>query len=149
MGGFLHELPFDPVEWGIPPNSLEATDSSQILALLLAKKLIDDFSVSQRKSFNRSRTSVILGVTAAQQLFSTMTSRLQRPAWKSALTDMGFPEDMAEDACDRIASKFPVWQENTFPGLLGNVVAGRIANRLNLGGSNFVTDAACASLLVR
>src|SRR5699024_3121908 len=31
--------------------------------------------------------------------------------------------------------------------LLGNVVAGRIANRLGLGGSNLVTDAACASSL--
>jgi len=26
------------------------------------------------------------------------------------------------------------WQESTFPGLLGNVVAGRIANRFDLGG---------------
>src|SRR5690606_16957371 len=33
----------------------------------------------------------------------------------------------------------------SFPGLLGNVVAGRIANRLDLGGTNCVTDAACAS----
>jgi len=31
------------------------------------------------------------------------------------------------------------------PGLLGNVVAGRVANRLDLGGSNFVVDAACAA----
>ncbi len=37
------------------------------------------------------------------------------------------------------------WRESTFPGLLGNVVAGRIANRLDLGGTNCVTDAACAS----
>ena len=34
-----------------------------------------------------------------------------------------------------------------FPGLLGNVVAGRIANRLDLGGTNCVVDAACASSL--
>ncbi len=39
------------------------------------------------------------------------------------------------------------WQENSFPGLLGNVVAGRIANRLDLGGTNCVVDAACASSL--
>src|SRR5262249_22582420 len=34
-----------------------------------------------------------------------------------------------------------------FPGLLGNVAAGRIANRLDLGGTNCVVDAACASSL--
>ncbi|MBU3951774.1 MAG: SDR family NAD(P)-dependent oxidoreductase, partial [Proteobacteria bacterium] len=39
------------------------------------------------------------------------------------------------------------WQENSFPGLLGNVVAGRIANRLNLSGTNTVSDSACASSL--
>ena len=39
------------------------------------------------------------------------------------------------------------WQENSFPGLLGNVAAGRIANRFDLGGTNCVVDAACASSL--
>ena len=39
------------------------------------------------------------------------------------------------------------WQEDSFPGLLGNVVAGRIANRLDLGGTNCTVDAACASSL--
>ena len=39
------------------------------------------------------------------------------------------------------------WEENSFPGLLGNVIAGRIANRMNLGGTNCTVDAACASSL--
>ena len=38
-------------------------------------------------------------------------------------------------------------RRTSFPGLLGNVVAGRIANRLDLGGTNCVVDAACASSL--
>ena len=47
----------------------------------------------------------------------------------------------------RIADSYVGWQENSFPGLLGNVAAGRIANRLDLGGTNCVVDAACASSL--
>ncbi|MBW1754136.1 MAG: acyltransferase domain-containing protein, partial [Deltaproteobacteria bacterium] len=39
------------------------------------------------------------------------------------------------------------WQENSFPGLLGNVIAGRICNRLDFGGTNCAVDAACASSL--
>ena len=39
------------------------------------------------------------------------------------------------------------WKEDSFPGLLGNVIAGRIANRFDLGGANCVVDAACASSL--
>src|SRR5690606_27700253 len=37
--------------------------------------------------------------------------------------------------------------EDIFPGTLPNVIAGRIANRLGLGGVNYVVDAACASSL--
>ena len=48
---------------------------------------------------------------------------------------------------ERIAAGYAPWQENTFPGLLGNVVAGRIANRFDLGGTNCVVDAACAGSL--
>ena len=47
----------------------------------------------------------------------------------------------------RISESYVGWQENSFPGLLGNVAAGRIANRLDLGGTNCVVDAACASSL--
>ena len=41
----------------------------------------------------------------------------------------------------------PEWTEDSFPGFLLNVTAGRIANRLNLGGANYTVDAACGSSL--
>ena len=47
----------------------------------------------------------------------------------------------------RISEAYVPWHEGSFPGLLGNVVAGRISNRLDLGGTNCVVDAACASSL--
>jgi hypothetical protein len=74
-----------------------------------------------------------------------MVSRLQRPVWQNALRQAGLPEDKVQEACQKISDHYVPWQESTFPGLLGNVVAGRIANRLDLGGTNCVTDAACAS----
>ncbi|MBN1226450.1 MAG: SDR family NAD(P)-dependent oxidoreductase, partial [Deltaproteobacteria bacterium] len=39
----------------------------------------------------------------------------------------------------------PEWTEDSFPGILMNVAAGRVANRFDMGGSNFTVDAACAS----
>jgi hypothetical protein len=77
---------------------------------------------------------VILGVTSAQELLSSMVSRLQRPVWVKSLRESGLPEDEVTAICDRIASHYVPWQEATFPGLLGNVVAGRIANRLTWAG---------------
>ena len=74
-------------------------------------------------------------------------SRLQRPIWLNALRANGVPEDDAQAICDRIADSYVPWTEASFPGLLGNVIAGRIANKFDLGGTNCVVDAACASSL--
>ena len=126
---------------------MPATDTSQLLALILAQTVLQDAAREQFETMDRSRISVILGVTSAQELLFSMVSRLQRPVWVKALRESGLPEDEVQAACERIAANYVPWQESSFPGLLGNVVAGRIANRLNLGGTNCVTDAACASAL--
>ncbi|HHH31029.1 MAG TPA: 3-oxoacyl-ACP reductase, partial [Polyangiaceae bacterium] len=144
-GGFLPKVRFDPMKWGVPPTIMPATDTTQLLALIVAQRVLDDALAGQFGEALRERTSVILGVTSAQELLGTMVSRLQRPIWQKALREVGLPESEVSAACDRIADHYVEWQESTFPGVLGNVVAGRIANRLDLGGSNCVTDAACAS----
>src|SRR5262249_52867071 len=50
----------------------------------------------------------------------------------------------ALESCEGL---LPEWTEDSFPGFLLNVTAGRIANRLNLGGANYTVDAACGSSL--
>ncbi|MEO5762892.1 MAG: beta-ketoacyl synthase N-terminal-like domain-containing protein, partial [Vicinamibacteria bacterium] len=144
-GGFIPEVAFDPLEHGMPPNVIPATDTSQLLGLIVAKQLLEDVTHGNFPDAMRERTSVIIGITSAQELLVEMGSRLQRPIWVRALREHGLPEDEVNKVCDRISGSYTPWQENTFPGLLGNVVAGRIANRLNLGGTNCVVDAACAS----
>ncbi|XXT21352.1 SDR family NAD(P)-dependent oxidoreductase [Sorangium sp. So ce429] len=146
-GAFLKNVPFDPLEWGVPPSIVPATDTTQLLALIVAKRVLEDAAQGQFESMDRERMSVILGVTSAQELLASMVSRIQRPVWSRALRELGYPEEEVKRACDTIAGKYVPWQESSFPGLLGNVVAGRIANRLDLGGTNCVTDAACASSL--
>jgi malonyl CoA-acyl carrier protein transacylase len=146
-GGFIPAVDFDPLEFGVPPSIVPATDSAQILALIVAQKVLDDAAQGQFSAMDRERISVLLGVTSAQELLGSMVSRLQKPVWLKALRDSGVPETEAQEICKRIADNYTPWQESTFPGLLGNVVAGRIANRFDLRGTNAVTDAACASSL--
>ncbi|MFN4185616.1 MAG: beta-ketoacyl synthase N-terminal-like domain-containing protein, partial [Hyphomonas sp.] len=146
-GGFLSPVAFDPMAFGIPPAALQTTDSAQLLALIAARMTLDDAERDSGGKFDRTRTSVILGVASATELTAHMAGRLQRPAWVNALRQAGLPENEVQDISRRIESHYAEWKESTFPGLLGNVVAGRIANRLDLGGSNYVTDAACASSL--
>ncbi len=144
-GGFLETIDLDVMGFGIPPVAVPSTDTAQLLALIVAQRVLDDAVTGQFSELDRSRASVILGVTSGQELLGAMASRMNRPLWLQGMRRAGVPEDVALAACDEISDLHPQWQESTFPGLLGNVVAGRIANRLDLGGTNCVTDAACAS----
>ncbi len=147
-GGFLSPIPFDPLEFGIAPSNLEAIDTSQLLGLVAAKRALEDAGYGANgRDFDRGRVGCILGVTGALEMVIPLGARLGHPKWKQALRDAGVPVDVANDVIARIGESYVPWQENSFPGLLGNVVAGRIANRLDLGGTNCVVDAACASSL--
>ncbi|MBQ61044.1 MAG: hypothetical protein CMQ19_03105 [Gammaproteobacteria bacterium] len=146
-GAFLPKVDFDPMEFGMPPKQLSTTDTAQLLALIVASKVLEDASSVQFDKVSKSDISVILGVASATEMVGQMAARIQRPHWVKALRDAGIPESKVNEVCDGIEATYPEWDESTFPGLLGNVVAGRIANRLDLGGANCVVDAACASSL--
>jgi polyketide-type polyunsaturated fatty acid synthase PfaA len=146
-GGFLPPQPFDALAFGIPPSSLPSTDVAQLLALLIAQRCLADADNGPTARFDRSRTSVILGAAATTALVAHMSGRMARPMWREGLRKLGMEEEQLERACDAIADQFVPWQETTFPGLLGNVIAGRVANRFDLGGTNCALDAACASSL--
>ncbi|MEX2353727.1 MAG: beta-ketoacyl synthase N-terminal-like domain-containing protein, partial [Gammaproteobacteria bacterium] len=152
-GGFIDPVDFDPLLYGLSPNNIEATDTTQLLGMVVARQALLDAGYSTSKdnkdgrSFDRNRTSVILGVTGTLELVIPLGARLGHPIWRKALAEAGIEGDLAEDVVQRIAEGYVPWQENSFPGLLGNVAAGRIANRFDLGGTNCVVDAACASSL--
>ncbi|MCZ6786045.1 MAG: beta-ketoacyl synthase N-terminal-like domain-containing protein, partial [Planctomycetota bacterium] len=146
-GGFVPQIDFNPLEFGIAPNALEATDTAQLLGLVVAQRALEDAGYGRSRDFDRDRVSVLLGVTGTLELSIPLGARLGHPIWRRALLDSGIDPQTADDIVRRISDSYVEWQEAAFPGLLGNVVAGRIANRLDLGGTNCVVDAACASAL--
>ena len=146
-GGFIPPQPFDALGFGLPPSSLPSTDVAQLLALLIAQRCLTDADNGTPQRFDRKRTGVILGAAATTQLVAHMSGRMARPMWREGLRRSGMDERAIDRACDAIADQFVPWQESTFPGLLGNVIAGRVANRFDLGGTNCALDAACASSL--
>ncbi|HEV2947698.1 MAG TPA: beta-ketoacyl synthase N-terminal-like domain-containing protein, partial [Gemmataceae bacterium] len=146
-GGFLSPIDFPPLDFGITPNALEAIDTTQLLGLMVAREALEDAGYGAGRDFDRSRVSVILGVTGTLELVIPLGARLGHPIWRKALAQAGVEDSVAENVVQRIANSYVGWQEDSFPGLLGNVAAGRIANRLDLGGTNCVVDAACASSL--
>ncbi|MFC0439599.1 type I polyketide synthase [Kutzneria buriramensis] len=130
-GGFLPEIPFDPLRYGIPPASLASIEPVQLLALEAAYRSLAHAGYGDR-DFDRSKTSVVFGAESGSDMASATTLRTVLPSYLGTL-----PEELD--------SQLPRLTEDTFPGVLANVIAGRIANRLDLGGANFTVDAACAS----
>ena len=146
-GGFLPEVQFSPLEFGLPPNTLEVTDVLQLLSLVVARDLMHDAGCDEALWYNAARTGVILGVTGANALIQPLAARLQTPVIKEVLRSCDLSEQEAAEVAEKFKKAYPPWEENSFPGMLGNLVAGRIANRFDLGATNCTVDAACASSL--
>lgn len=145
-GGFIPDIDFDPMEFGLPPNLLEVTDVSQLLALVAAKRAMEDADCGQAQDFDRAHTGVILGAVG-RQLSAPLSARLQYPIWERVLESHGVPAKDIEKIIETMKLAYVRWEENSFPGMLSNLIAGRIANRFDLGGINCTLDAACASSL--
>ncbi len=147
-GGFIPDIDFDPLEFGLPPNILEVTDIAQLLALVAARDALADAGYGEGVEFDRDQTGVIVGVVGmGMKLINPLVSRMQYPVWRKVLRHSGVPENDIDIIIEKIKTAYIQWETNTFPGMIANVVAGRIANRFNLGGINCVVDAACASSL--
>ncbi|MDD3762287.1 MAG: beta-ketoacyl synthase N-terminal-like domain-containing protein, partial [Nevskiales bacterium] len=133
-GGFLDEIAFDPMRFGIPPRSMKSIDPMQLLTLEVASRAIDDAGYAEG-GFDRETTSIILGAGGGLgDLGLQYGVRAELPR---------FVENISDEVWDRL----PEWTEESFAGTLLNVAAGRVANRLDFGGVNFTVDAACASSL--
>ena len=145
-GGFIPDIDFNPMEFGLPPNILEVTDISQLLSLVVAKQAMEDAGYGRSREFDREHTGVILG-TVGRQLSAPLSARLQYPLWERVLKNSGICEEETQKIVEKLKLAYVKWEENSFPGMLSNLVAGRIANRLDFGGINCTVDAACASSL--
>ncbi|GHT78418.1 hypothetical protein FACS1894104_1570 [Actinomycetota bacterium] len=133
-GGFIGATDFDALEFGITPQSLAAIEPVQLLSLLVTKRAFEDAGFDDLSTVDLDDTSVIFGVQGAGELSAGYGSR---PGLRKLFG--GLP--------DKLDDILPTLTEDSFPGILSNVVAGRISNRLNTGGRNFTVDAACASSL--
>lgn len=132
-GGFLAPMPFDALAHGVPPASLGSIEPAQLLALETATRALADAGYAERP-FDRTTTSVVIAAEAGADLAAAYAARSVL-----ALHTGDLPTEL--DA------RLPRLTEDSFPGTLANVIAGRIANRLDLGGANYAVDAACASSL--
>jgi acyl transferase domain-containing protein/phosphopantetheinyl transferase len=151
-GGFLGDIArFDPTAYGVMPLSVDGAEPEHFLALRVAHEALADAGYLDRP-FDREKAGVILGrgnflnrgnATALQHgLVIDQTLGLLKRL---------HPEYQDEDLRHikrELQASLPPFNAETAPGLVANVMCGRIANRLDLKGPNYAVDAACASSVV-
>ena len=151
-GGFVdQDTEFDLTRFGIMPNSVAGTEPDQLIALQVAHESLLDAGEGVLP-VDRQRAGVVLGrggyltpglvrldqrVRTANQLVSTLRELL--------------PE-LETDRLDQVRTAFHAQlgpeQPESAIGLVPNLAASRLANRLDLRGPAYTVDAACASSLV-
>jgi len=133
-GGYIPPIDFDPLEFGMTPQSLASIEPTQLLSLLVAKQALIDAGYTNLSEVDLDNTSVIFGAEGATELAASYGFR-------------AYAKQVFGELPENIKNALPKLNEDSFAGVLSNVISGRIANRLNLGGRNYTVDAACASSL--
>ncbi|MCW7539467.1 SDR family NAD(P)-dependent oxidoreductase [Aquabacterium sp. A7-Y] len=147
--GFVPRIEFDPVEFKLPPLMMESISTAQIFALYVARQAMQDARLvgDNPLPIDRDRVGVILGGAGNGNTSFSLASRQQAPYLKKIMINAGLPEPVAEEVIGRVTDLYLEWNEDSFPGFLGNVACGRIASYFDLGGTSYMVDAACASSL--
>ena len=147
--GWIPPIDFDPVEFKLPPNMVESISTAQLFALHVAKKALIDARIIGDNPIpvNKQKVGVILGGAGNGNTSFMLAARQQAPFVRNILSNCGLPDYVADDVIDRLLNQYLEWNEDSFPGFLGNVACGRISSCFDLGGTSNMVDAACASSL--
>ncbi|MFN2130484.1 MAG: beta-ketoacyl synthase N-terminal-like domain-containing protein, partial [Anaerolineae bacterium] len=156
IGAWVREYTFEPFKWRlpIPPAVQEAMDGAQKWAIAASRQALVDYGWPERP-LDTMRTAVVLGNAMAGEYHYRTSLRIHYPEYAHALEavpvfrelDPVLQGALVQGMGQQIRTRIPDITEDTMPGELSNIIAGRVANVLDLHGLNFVTDAACASSL--
>ena len=156
IGGWARHWEWNPLKWRlpIPPRVSQAMDLTQKWAVVATREALNDYGYPARP-LDQERTAVILGnamagdmhlYSAARVLFAEYAVELAKAPSYTAL-----PKDVRDAILSEvrkgIGGKMPEITEDTMPGELANIIAGRIAAIYDFKGPNYVADAACASAM--
>ena len=156
IGGWVRDFPWDPMAWRlpIPPSVASHFDPGQMWSISAARAALLDAGWPNW-DIDSDRVGVILGSALGGDKYVRTTLRISYPEFDRELASTpsfaALPADVQApiraEARERFLADKPTITEDTMPGELANILAGRVAALFNLRGPNFTTDAACASAL--
>lgn len=151
-GGFLGDLArFDPLDFGVMPSVLDGGEPDHLIALKIARDALSDSGYAD-KHIDTERVDVIIGRgTYINRGVTNVFSHTVVVDQTVEILKELHPEYRTEDLQElrkRLKASLPPFSPEMVPSFVPNVMAGRIANRLNLMGASYLVDAACASSLL-
>lgn len=151
-GGFIDEYAqFDPYTFGILPLAIAGMEPEQLLTLQLAHQALTDAGV-WRKHYALDKTAIIIGKGNYVGPGATRAVEIVHVAEQLLTVVRKLVPQLNESALDAIKKEFQLkkgrFTADTAMGLIPNLIASLVANRLNLGGAAYTVDAACASSLL-
>lgn len=151
-GGYLKDLyRFDPRPFGIMPNSIDGGEPDQFLALRVSREALFDAGYLEN-GYDHSDTGIILGHSTylhrgqgnLVQHHIVLDQTLE--LLQTLHPDLG--QERLEEVRQLLSKRLPPSNTDIYPGFVPNVMTGRIANRLNLKGPNYLVDGACSSSIL-
>ncbi|HNV68619.1 MAG TPA: SDR family NAD(P)-dependent oxidoreductase, partial [Candidatus Ozemobacteraceae bacterium] len=150
IGAWLDAVEFDAMQFRVPPRAAAVMDLGQKLALICARQALLDAGLLDSERFDRERTAVIIGNSmgggASVENLRTVhvyevTQRLKRFADETGIGGL------MQRLLERLNREIPTREitEDSLPGELSSLIAGRVAAVFDLHGPNFTVDAACGS----
>ncbi|MGK5531741.1 beta-ketoacyl synthase N-terminal-like domain-containing protein [Streptomyces sp. URMC 129] len=151
-GGFVDDLAeVEVTRFGIMPTSVAGTDPDQLIALAVAADAIADAGGEDRLP-DRDRVGVVLGRGGYLNAGQVRLDQRLRTAYQLTRTLGELLPELGADQLARVREAFaarlgPERPEDAI-GMVPNLAASRLANRLDLRGPAYTIDAACASSLI-
>ncbi len=151
-GGFLDGLTtFDAAHFGVMPVAARSAEPDQLLTLQIAAQALADAGYDDRP-FARDRAAVILGRGGYCGAGRTRLDQQVRGGEQLVAALRALVPGLDEATLDRVKAEFQAQLGAEIGegaiGLVPNLAASRVANRLDLRGPAYTVDAACASALV-
>jgi acyl transferase domain-containing protein len=150
-GGFLKEVYFRPADYGVMPLAVDGADPDHFIGLMVAAEAMADAGYADGCA-DGERTQVIVGRgTYINRAFTNQLQHCLIIDQTLRLLKELHPDHSDGDIKEikrQLKASLAPFNSEIAPGLVPNVLTGRIANRLDFMGANYTVDAACASSLL-
>ncbi len=146
--GIVKDYQVNNLKYRMPPKMVKSIERGQLFGLEAASEALESCGLLEREGA-AARTGVILGTIAGERQSKNIIRVRKNLIGNMIKNCSGLEGNIAkivgQEMVAAICTAIPENNEDTTPGLLSNIISGRIANYFGLNGPNYVLDASCAS----